>query len=103
MRMRNLLGWSCALCLSAVIVQAQDANNVEKFEKQLKQIQENFDKQQREMRETFERMLREQQAQIEGLKKQLETGKTNVPAVAPEQVQELNEKVDRVIEAQKKV
>ena len=43
MNLRNLLGWSSALCLTAVIVQAQETNNVEKFEKQLKQLQENFE------------------------------------------------------------
>src|SRR5882724_6414340 len=79
MNLRNFAGLFSVIWLSAVIVQAQDANNVEKFEKQLKQLQENFDKQQREMRETFERMLREQQVQIEALKKQVEISKTNAP------------------------
>src|SRR6266446_3286339 len=79
MKLGNLLGWSSALCLSAVVVQAQETNQAAKFEKQLKQIQESFEKQQREMRESFERMIREQQAQIEALKKQVEVGKTNAP------------------------
>ena len=68
-----------ALCLSAAIAQAQETSEVEKLNKQLKQMQENFEKQQREMRESFERMLHEQQAQIDGLKKQLEGSKTNAP------------------------
>src|SRR5438309_231857 len=106
MNLRNLLGWSSALCLSIVIVQAQETNNVEKFEKQLKQLQENFDKQQREMRESFERMLHEQQAQIEALKTQIAAGTNAAVAAVPktaEEMDELNKKVDSVIEAQKKV
>src|SRR5439155_3126378 len=78
MKLRYLLGWPSGLCLSAMLAQAQEANQAEKFEKQLKEIQENFEKQQREARESFEKMLREQQAQIEALKKQLEASKTNV-------------------------
>src|SRR5436309_3895860 len=79
MKLKYLLGWPSALCLSAMIAQAQEANQAEKFEKQLKEIQENFEKQQREARESFEKMLREQQAQIEALKQQIEAAKTNVP------------------------
>ena len=85
MKLGNLLGWSSALCLSALVVQAQETNKIEKFEKQLKQLQENFDKQQREMRETFERLIREQQAQIEALKKQVEFNKTNAPPLITQQ------------------
>src|ERR1051325_1134822 len=105
MKLRNLLGWSSALCLSAMMAQAQETNQAEKFEKQLKEIQEKFETQQREARESFEKMLREQQAQIEALKKQIEAEKTNVSpaAVTPEQVKEINDKVDQVVEAQKKV
>src|SRR5437773_4833310 len=105
MKLRSLLGWSSALCLSAVIAHAQETNEVEKINQQLKQLQESFEKQQREMKESFDRMLREQQQQIEALKKQLEASKTNVPppAATPEQMQELNQKVDQVVEAQKKV
>src|SRR5438093_4257415 len=105
MKLRYLLGWSSALCLSAIIAQAQEANQAEKFEKQLKEIQENFEKQQREARESFEKMLREQQAQIEALKKQIEADKTNVPPapMTAEEAKELNAKVDQVVEAQKKV
>src|ERR1051325_6426405 len=105
MKLRNLLGWSSALCLSAMMAQAQETNQAEKFEKQLKEIQEKFETQQREARESFEKMLREQQAQIEALKKQIEAEKTNVRPGEPfsEQVKEINDKVDQVVEAQKKV
>src|ERR1019366_6346916 len=113
MSLKCLIGWSSALCLSAVIAQAQETNEVDKLDQQLKQIQESFEKQQREMRENFERLIREQQAQIESLKKQLANIPTNAvapatnaaPAVAvtPEQMNELNSKVDGVVEAQKQV
>src|SRR5262245_45844601 len=76
--------WSLAFALIALSLQAQEANQLEKFNEQLKQIQERFEKQQRELRESFERLVREQQAQIDELKKQLEATKTNVvPVVTP--------------------
>jgi hypothetical protein len=81
------LGWSSALCLSLTIAQAQETNEVEKLNKQLKQLQESFEKQQREMRENFERMLREQQAQIDALKKQIDLSKTNAPPSIAQQPQ----------------
>jgi hypothetical protein len=104
LNLRNVLRWSCALCLTALIAHGQEANEAEKFEKKLKEIQENFEKQQREMRENFERMVREQQAQIDALKKQLETSKTNAPpaAVTTEQAEERSHKVDQAAEAEKK-
>src|SRR5439155_15066114 len=82
MKLKNLLGWSSALCLSASVLQAQETNDAEKLNKQLKQLQEKFEKQQREMRENFERMMREQQAQIDALKKQLATQTNTAPAAA---------------------
>ena len=113
MNLKCLIGWSSALCLSAIIAQAQETNEVDKLDQRLKQIQESFEKQQREMRENFEHLIREQQAQIESLKKQLANVPTNAiagpaptnaaPAVAvtPEQFKELNTKVDGVVDAQK--
>ena len=88
---------------------------MDKLDQRLKQIQESFEKQQREMRENFERLIREQQAQIESLKKQLANIPTNAVAgpvatnappgvaVTPEQMKELNTKVDGVVEAQKQI
>src|SRR5437762_176615 len=87
MKLKNLLGWSSALCLSAAMVQAQEATDAEKFNKQLKQMQENFEKQQRDLRESFERMLREQQAQIDALKKQVEMSRTSAPPAIAAQPQ----------------
>src|SRR6266576_2906906 len=108
MKLKNLLGLSSTLCLSALALQAQETNQIEQLQKQLKQTQESFERQQREMRERFEKMIRDQQAQIEVLKKQFATVPTNAPAAAPTetasgQIKELNEKVDQVVEAQKKV
>jgi hypothetical protein len=74
MKLKNLLGWSSALCLSATVLQAQEANETEKLNKELKQMQERF-----------ERMLREQQAQIDALKKQLDAAKTNPPPAIVQQ------------------
>jgi hypothetical protein len=111
MNLKYLIGWSSALCLSAIIAQAQETNEVDKLDQRLKQIQQSFEKQQREMRENFERLIREQQAQIESLKKQLANIPTNAVAgptnaasavaVTPEQLHELNTKVDNVVAAQK--
>jgi hypothetical protein len=114
MKTLSVLGWSLALGLSAVAGQAQETNQLEKFNQQLKQLQENFDKQQREMRENFERMLREQQAQIDALKRQLAAAPTNPPPVAavqtnvaptaatPMEVAELKQRVDELTTASKK-
>jgi hypothetical protein len=111
MNLKYLMGWSSALCLSAIVAQAQETNEVDKLDQRLKQIQESFEKQQREMRDNFERLIREQQAQIESLKKQLANIPTNAVAgatnaapamaVTPEQFNELNTKVDGVVAAQK--
>ena len=67
------------------MLQAQETNEAEKLNNQLKQMQEIFEKQQQEMRESFERMLREQQAQIDALKRQLDASKTNAPPKTEEQ------------------
>jgi len=110
MKFTRLIGWSSTLCLGAILAQAQETNEVEKLNQQLKQIRETFEKQQRELKESFERMFREQQAQIEALKRQLASA-TNAAAglaqtnqaAAADQLKELNQKVDQVVEAQKKV
>src|ERR1041385_7801268 len=87
------------ICWSAMALPAQDANQVEKFSQQLKQIQENFEKAQKEMRESFEKVIKEQQEQIDVLKKQLVGGATNAPPGTPavagtaEQFRELNDKI----------
>ena len=62
MKLYKLMGWSSALCLCAMPLQAQTANEVEQLRKQLKELQENFEKQQKL-----------QQEQIEALKRQIES------------------------------
>src|SRR6266516_2650163 len=69
MKLRNLCGWSSALCLSVVIAQAQETNDAGKFERMFKQMQEK--------QENLERMVREQKAEIDSLKRQIETSGTN--------------------------
>ncbi len=104
------MGMSYALCLSVIIAQAQETN----LSVQLQQMQEKFEKQNQELREKFEQTLAAQQAQIDALKKQLAAAPVNSPAsFAPEKpggrsevpdlFKELNDKVDNVVEAQKKV
>src|SRR6266705_1462369 len=108
MKLKSLLGWSSALCLSATVLQAQETNETEKLNKQLKQLQENFEKQQAEMKANFERLMREQQAQIDALKKQVATATNAVAAqtnqaAAADQMKELNDRVDQVVQAQQQV
>src|SRR5438034_11557464 len=86
MKLTNLLGWSSALWLSATMLQAQEATDAEKLNKQLKQLQESFEKQQAEMKANFERMMKEQQAQIDVLKRQLEARTNTAPAVAQQPI-----------------
>ena len=59
MKLRNLLGWSSALCLSVTLVQAQEANQVEQLKKQLQLMQENFEKVQREQRQQIESLTKQ--------------------------------------------
>ena len=102
MKLKTILGLSSALCLCAVVAQAQETNVVEQLKQQLRQMQENFEKTENEQRQ-----------QIEGLQKQVETLQQNQTAtqnvaaastntVTPEQLKELNDKVESVSEAQKK-
>src|SRR5580765_8552683 len=62
MKLKNLLGWSSALCLSATMLQAQETSETEVLKKQLK-----------EATEKFEKALREQREMIDALSKKLET------------------------------
>ena len=104
MKLKNLLGVSSALCLCANVMQAQETNEVEQLKQQLQQMQANFEK-----------IETEQQRQIVALQKQLDAlaqkpiAVTNVSVapestnvVSPDSFKELSEKVDNVIEAQKK-
>ncbi len=75
------------------------------FEKQQREHRESFEKQQRELRQEFEKRFREQETKIEALSRA-----TNVPpgvvetnAAIAERLDELDQKVGNVVEAQKKV
>lgn len=117
MKYGKLLGWSSALFLSVMIVQAQETTTgdklssqlqaiQQKFEQQQRELRASFEKQQREMRESFEKMTRAQQAEIEALKKQVANMSTNaapaaaVTASTTDQIKDLSDKVNSVVQAQ---
>jgi hypothetical protein len=113
MKLKTVLGWSSALCLSAMTAQAQETNQPADFNQRLIQMQEKFEQREREMEARFDKKITAQDAEIEALKKQLAGTGTNPPAsvvagtpstntVTPEQLKDLNDKVDQVAEAQKK-
>ncbi|MEI9863252.1 MAG: hypothetical protein WDN00_01560 [Limisphaerales bacterium] len=106
MKLKNLLGLSSALCLCVFTAQAQETNEVEQLKQQVRQMQENFEK-----------MQAEQQRQIAALQQQLEVlsqkqvmvtnvvvaaEPSNTNAVSPDSFKELSDKVEGVVEAQKK-
>src|ERR1017187_6874533 len=113
MKLKRILGWSSALCLSAMTAQAQETNQPADFNQRLIQMQEKFEQREWEMEARFDKKTAAQDAEIEALKKQLAGTATNPPALAvagtlstntvtPEQLKDLNAKVDQVVEAQKK-
>jgi len=113
MKLKNFLGWSSALCLSAMTAQAQETNQPADFDQRLIQMQERFEQREWEMEARFDKKTAAQDAEIEALKKQLAGTATNPPApviagtpptnaVSTEQLKDLNEKVDQVAKAQKK-
>jgi hypothetical protein len=116
MKLEKILGWSSALCLCVPlcgIAQAQETNQPADFDQRLIQMQEKSEQREREMEARFNQKIAAQDAEIEALKKQLAGKATNPPApvvagtpstntVTPEQLKDLNEKVDQVAEAQKK-
>ena len=67
MKLKIFWGLSSALCLGAIVAQAQEAN----LEKQLSEMRESFAKQQREMQENFDRKFAAQAEEITALKTQL--------------------------------
>ena len=104
MKLKTLLGVSSAFCLCVTIAQAQETNVVEQLQQQLRQMQERF-----------ENIETEQQRQIATLQKQVELlsqkqiAATNVAVaaeptnmVSPDSFKKLSDKVDNVVEAQKK-
>jgi hypothetical protein len=101
MKLKTILGWSSALCLSAMIAQAQETNEVEQLKQQLRQMQENFEKVENEQHRQIEALTQK----LDELTKQSQVlAATPAPpvAVTTNQLRELSEKVDQVAEAQKK-
>ena len=93
MKLKNLLGVSSALCLGAIIAQAQSvtasqrsADGETNLSGQLRQMSEKFEKQNRELRENFERTLAAQQSQIDTLKKQIAAVPTNLPPLIASEI-----------------
>ncbi|MBI4663739.1 MAG: hypothetical protein HY735_33475 [Verrucomicrobia bacterium] len=74
MKPRILLGWSSALCLSAMPLLGQETNQVEQLKKELQEMQQNF-----------ERIQREQRQQMEALHQQIETLEKQQSSAAAEQ------------------
>jgi len=65
MKLKSLLGWSSALCLCAMTLQAQTANEIEPLRKQLKELQDQFQRQQEAQRQQIDALTRK----IESLEK----------------------------------
>jgi len=99
MKLRKVLGLFSALCLGALPLAAQETNNVEQLKKQLQELKENLQKIQQQQREQIEAL----QKQIEALQKAAGTNQPAATTVTPDQIKRLNEKVDQVVESEKKV
>src|ERR1017187_10024741 len=112
MKLKKLLGVSSALCLCINIAQAQETNQPADFDQQLKQMQENFEKREQAMEARFEKKIAAQDEVIHSLQQRLEMVPTNTPSSVggaapgksevPDLIKELSDKVDNVVEAQKK-
>jgi hypothetical protein len=109
MKLKKLLGVSSALLLCANSAPAQETNQTVSVEQQLKQMQEKFEQQERELEARFEKKIAAQDAEISALKKQVAGGAASPPATpattsqVPDMFKELSDRVDSVVEAQKKV
>jgi hypothetical protein len=114
MKLKKILGASSALCLSVTIAHAQSETNKIDVEQQLKQMQQQFEQREREIEARFEKKIEEQNAEIDALKKQIGSSQINPPtnsvatmppssSEVPDMFKELNDKVDSVVAAQKKV
>src|SRR6266446_10073815 len=102
MKLEKVFGLSSVFCLSAMPLAAQETNNVEQLKKQLQELQQKFQQQQEQQRQQIEAL----QKQLDAfLKQQAAAGTTSPPpaAATADQLKQLNEKVDQVVEAQKKV
>jgi hypothetical protein len=109
MKFGTIVGITSVLCLGAMSLPGQDANQVEQLKKQLQQMQENFEKQQRQQQEQIEALKR----QVETLKSAVDQDKTKwlmdrplspevTAAPAAGKVEALEKRVDELTEASKK-
>src|SRR5436190_9103168 len=76
MKLKLVLGWSSALCLSACALQAQETKSLDEVQKQLQQMKQAFDKLMQEQQKKIEELSR----QLEELKKGQGAQRTNPPA-----------------------
>src|SRR5882757_6700765 len=79
MKLNKFMGASSALCLSAIMVQAQETNKPADFEQRLKQMQEMFEQHEHDLEAKFEKKIAAQDAEIDALKKQIGSGAANPP------------------------
>src|SRR5882757_2018620 len=105
MKLKLIIGLSFALCWSAMTGQAQETNEVEQLKQQLRQMQENFEKVQNEQRQQINALTQK----LDELSKQQQSAATATVAATPtnsaaitDRLKELDDKVDGVVEAQKK-
>jgi hypothetical protein len=100
--MKKFMALVC-IGLAVPMTQAEETNEVEQLKRQLQQMQENFDRVQREQKEQIDSLSKQLDALLR--QQQAAAAVTSAPPVAasPEQLKELNERVDHVVEAQKKV
>ena len=102
---------SVSLCASGL--RAQETNEVVQLKEQMQQMQKGFEKREQDMEARFEKKFTAQDAVIESLKEKLAVMPTSPPPLfvageaparseMPDLIKELSDKVDNVVEAQKK-
>ena len=112
MRLKKcILILSVSLCASGL--RAQETNEVVQLKEQMQQMQKGFEKREQDMEARFEKKFTAQDAVIESLKEKLAVMPTSPPPLfvageaparseMPDLIKELSDKVDNVVEAQKK-
>jgi predicted esterase YcpF (UPF0227 family) len=110
MKLKTILGLSSALCLCVTIAQAQETNEsasaslqrdeVGQLKQQLRQMQENFEKVENEQHQQIKALTQK----LDELTNQQQATAASAPpvAVTTNKLKELSDKVDQVVEAQKK-
>jgi len=79
MKLKHFMGASSALCLSAIMVQAQETNKPADFEQRLKQMQEMFEQHEHDLEARFEKKLAAQDEVIRSLQQRLTNASANPP------------------------